>query len=593
MNADGAGHLGQPADRFLHLVACHHHEVCQLVDDDQDVRQWLRQFLALVLRRTPLVQHGPDVPVVLVDVPHPLSRERLVAFFHLAHGPPQGVGGLLGIDDHGGQQVGNILVHPQLEPLGVDHDQPHVVRGGAIEDAREHRVQANRLARARRARDEEVGHRGQVGHVGLAVDRLAKGERQLRGGPGVDVGLEQLPERDLLPLEVGNLDAHGGLAREPVDEDGLGFHREAEVLGQPGDLAVLDASVRLELERRDDRAGVDLNRLALHGELAAFLFEEARRVHQFALVHLALRARGVEQGKRGQREIAATSFGRGLDGGPGGQWQGRRGRHANRLAPPADVRRGLPGRPDRLCRRRDPDTALRLRPGGRLGRPLRPVHALLRVLAQDLAPLLLAGPLGTAVAPALPGAYDLQANRIGHRAEEPAERELRHHDDGQEERRHDEHHGSRAVEVGGQHRGDEVAGVATRPERPSSGPIQVVEGETEQRREAGEEQQSAGGLRVGRVERPAPEVVPPHDDQHDGQQVRAVPERLKREFRQEGPDPAREVLGGALGPGVEEPHRVGGGVARERDQHQHRGAEAREAEHFARTTGEGRAQHGC
>ena len=42
VDADGARHLRQPADRFLDLVAGHHHQVGELVDDDDDEGQRLR-----------------------------------------------------------------------------------------------------------------------------------------------------------------------------------------------------------------------------------------------------------------------------------------------------------------------------------------------------------------------------------------------------------------------------------------------------------------------------------------------------------------------------------------------------------------------
>ena len=39
VNPDGAGHLREAADRFLDLVARHHHQVRELVDDHDDERQ--------------------------------------------------------------------------------------------------------------------------------------------------------------------------------------------------------------------------------------------------------------------------------------------------------------------------------------------------------------------------------------------------------------------------------------------------------------------------------------------------------------------------------------------------------------------------
>ena len=97
-------------------------------------------FGALAVRRRPLLgDRLLDVAVVLLDVADAFGRERLVALLHLADGPAQRVGGLLRIDDDRRQQVRDVLVHPELEPLRIDHDQPHVVGRRAVEDAGEHR----------------------------------------------------------------------------------------------------------------------------------------------------------------------------------------------------------------------------------------------------------------------------------------------------------------------------------------------------------------------------------------------------------------------------------------------------------------------
>ena len=122
-----------------------------------------------------------DVAVVLLDVADADGRERLVALFHLADRPAQRVRGQLGIDDHGRQQMGDVLVHPELETLRVDHDQPHIVGRRAEEDAREHRVDADRLAGASRSGNKQMWHRRQIADERFAVDRLAERQRQLRG----------------------------------------------------------------------------------------------------------------------------------------------------------------------------------------------------------------------------------------------------------------------------------------------------------------------------------------------------------------------------------------------------------------------------
>ena len=182
-----------------------------------------------------------QVAVVLLDVADADRGERLVALFHLAHRPAQRVRRQLRIDDDRRQQVRDVLVHPELEALRVDHDQPHVVRRRAEEDAREHRVDADRLAGAGRPGDQQVRHRRQVADERLAVDGLAERERQLRLRALVGVGLEQLAQRDLLAVRIRNLDADRRLAGDAIDQHRLGLHRQAEVVGEAGDLAVLHA----------------------------------------------------------------------------------------------------------------------------------------------------------------------------------------------------------------------------------------------------------------------------------------------------------------------------------------------------------------
>ena len=148
MDADGTRHLGEPADRLFDLVARHHHEIGELVDHDDDEGQRLRRVRVFGVRA--FRQYQPDVAVVLLDVSHAFRGQRLVTLFHLVHGPTQRIRGLLRVDDHRRQQVRDLLVHPELQPLGIDQDHPHIVRGRPVEDAGQHRVDAHGLARAGR-----------------------------------------------------------------------------------------------------------------------------------------------------------------------------------------------------------------------------------------------------------------------------------------------------------------------------------------------------------------------------------------------------------------------------------------------------------
>ena len=134
--------------------------------------------------------------------------------------------------------------------------------------------------------------------------------------------------RDLLAIGVRNLDADRRLAGDAVDQHRLGLHRQAEVVGEAGDLAVLHPGVRLELVGGDDRARVDLHDRAFDRELAALLLEQPRPFHQLALVDLPLALRRVEQRQRRERVRPPLALGRQLV--RLGQRQ-RRGRRHRRL----------------------------------------------------------------------------------------------------------------------------------------------------------------------------------------------------------------------------------------------------------------------
>ena len=82
------------------------------------------------LARAPagLVELAPVVRgVVAGDVADADLGEQVVAALHLVHRPGQGVGRLLRVGDDLGEQVGQAVVLAELDPLGVDQDEPDLV----------------------------------------------------------------------------------------------------------------------------------------------------------------------------------------------------------------------------------------------------------------------------------------------------------------------------------------------------------------------------------------------------------------------------------------------------------------------------------
>ena len=118
MNADGARHLRETRDGLFDVGAVEHHEVGELVDDDDDVRQRLFVFAVVEERR-----HGAFKElVVLVDVAHAAAGQQLEAALHLADGVAQRVGGEFGLGDDGREEVRNALVHAEFDALGIDEN---------------------------------------------------------------------------------------------------------------------------------------------------------------------------------------------------------------------------------------------------------------------------------------------------------------------------------------------------------------------------------------------------------------------------------------------------------------------------------------
>ena len=93
------------------------------------------------------------------------------------------------------------------------------------------RVHADRLARARRAGDEQVRHLRQVGDHRLALEILAERDRQRRARALEVARLDQLAERDHLRRRVRHLDADRALPGNRRDDaDARRAHREREVV---------------------------------------------------------------------------------------------------------------------------------------------------------------------------------------------------------------------------------------------------------------------------------------------------------------------------------------------------------------------------
>src|SRR5204863_2039108 len=144
------------------------------------------------------------------------------------------------------------LVVRELDPLGIDQREAHLVRSSAHQDRCEQRVDARRLAGTGRAGDEDVRHLREVRDDETAFDILAESDDQwmligLRGRRA-----QHVPEADELPVGVGDFYADRRLPwNRRQDPYVCALDGVRDVAGQRGDPFDLDGRPELDFVARD------------------------------------------------------------------------------------------------------------------------------------------------------------------------------------------------------------------------------------------------------------------------------------------------------------------------------------------------------
>ena len=117
VNTRGTGHLCQSLDTSLNLFSGDHHQICHLVDDDDDIGQffWLEGFgfedritrcvikagLDRAFKVFAFVQSVLNAAVIARNVSNAHFGHLAVAFFHFTNDPFQRDHRLLRIGDYG------------------------------------------------------------------------------------------------------------------------------------------------------------------------------------------------------------------------------------------------------------------------------------------------------------------------------------------------------------------------------------------------------------------------------------------------------------------------------------------------------------
>ena len=201
MDTGGARLLRNARNQFLDLLAHYHKQVGKLVDHHHDIGQRL-QFLRLRARRVIVGIEGrvldrlagidglPHLLVITGDIAHTQRRHQLVAAFHFANAPAQGIGGLFHIGHHRRQQVGDAFIYAQFQHFRIDKDQAHLIRLALEQQAHEQRIDADRLTRTGGTGHQQMRHFRQVGHHRVTGNVLAQTQGERRTGTVVLPGHE-------------------------------------------------------------------------------------------------------------------------------------------------------------------------------------------------------------------------------------------------------------------------------------------------------------------------------------------------------------------------------------------------------------------
>src|SRR5450830_543271 len=307
-----AGLLRDTRDELLDFFTHHHHQVGQLIDDDNDGRQFFQRFRR-IWRQAERVRYMlftlggiRNLGVVTCQVTHAQLAHQLVALFHLVHGPVQRVASLAHIGHYGCQQMRYAFVDGHFQHLRIDQYQTHIIGVRLVEQRQNGRVNTHRFTGTSGTGHQQVGHLGQVGYHRLAGNILAQRNRQAGHAIVVDLGAQDFRQAHDLALGVWQLQSHVILA-------GYSFHyayrRQRQGTGQVArqshDLATLYAGRRFNFITRDHRAGVSGHYLGIHAKVRQFLFNQAagkfQRFHGDGFHH---GRRFIEQGQRRQLAVA-------------------------------------------------------------------------------------------------------------------------------------------------------------------------------------------------------------------------------------------------------------------------------------------------
>ena len=230
MNPRRPRHLRQPGNTPLRILGSQHHQIRQLINNNDNIGQLALPLLGLLA-------------IIIHNVTRPRLGKRPVTGIHLPQRPLERAHHPLHIHHHGGGQMGDAVITRQLHPFGVYHHQLQLFGAVLEQQTGNNRVHADRFARTRRPRHQHVGHFGQIHRhcVPRHILPQPNGQGGFFGNFLERLRLHHIPQGDQRLLLVGHFDAHIPLARHRS----LHPHRasgksQGQVIGQAGNFTHLD-----------------------------------------------------------------------------------------------------------------------------------------------------------------------------------------------------------------------------------------------------------------------------------------------------------------------------------------------------------------
>ena len=164
MHARCTGKLCQTTDRILNIIGSYHHQICQLVYDNDDL--W--HFLRFVLSRK--ILNGLYLLIITFHISDTVLLEGLITFHHFRNCPVKCTGCFLRIRYNRNQQMRYSIVHAQLYYFRIDHDQFYFVRFCFVQNTHNDRIDTYRLTGTGSTCDQQMRHLGNICHNDMTCD---------------------------------------------------------------------------------------------------------------------------------------------------------------------------------------------------------------------------------------------------------------------------------------------------------------------------------------------------------------------------------------------------------------------------------------